>query len=680
MTAEAPTQLKIGDYDLVRAVGQGGMAQVWLARRTLEVGATKACALKVPLKHLATDERFVRMFLTEARLAMRLSHSNIVGTFDAGQDGDLLYLAMEWVDGVDLAKLQQTMRRASVRWSLSVAAHMLGELLHALAYAHTFTIGAEPQGIVHRDVSPHNLLISASGEVKLTDFGIARMGGEETSHEHAKGKLRYMAAEQLRGHATQSSDLFAAGAIFHELLTGEKFRDGCRGEAFYGAILNGTVPALTRPEIPEPLRWLHDQLLQPDPANRIESAEAALGYLAQWDGYRSERIALRKLVQRHTGADRRASGLTGCVPWTAEMAETLQVIETHQAAQARVRSGAAASKPSSPRPATAPYVVAPSSPPGRSGGASAPPTPAYCRGTEFLAVGDAATGTSMPAVALSARGATVLVRPAFIDAADPTTTAVPRRAETTWTGEPAAAGAARRPVRWFAAFVAVGLTVGAAGGGTAWWLAAEHRDAGAAPVASAGASGKGLGEGTERTTVTDGGPSVAASRGTGPLIDVVPARDAEPAVALEVDAVAVAGSDRAVRAETTEASTARRGRRTHVDTPARDRPRAAKRGGRRGEPETPAGQGPKPPPAAPPVAVLVMLDFVDEAEVTVGRVRRIVSGSVRFEVPSGRQQVRWRVPGTKNWIVNRTIDLGVDRDHLLRIRPREIRHQAVAKR
>jgi serine/threonine protein kinase len=225
----------VGPYELIRRIAQGGMAQVWLARRPGFGGADKPCALKLPLPHLAGDERFRRMFLAEARVAMRLSHGNVVGTFDVGEDGDLLYMAMQWVDGVDLAALAETLRETGTAISPSVAAHIVGELLAALDYAHTFAIGGRPEGIVHRDVSPHNVLVSTAGEVLLTDFGIARIVHEQTSQEHAKGKLRYMAAEHLRGHATTRSDLYAVGAILHELLEGRKFREGLSGEAFSGS-------------------------------------------------------------------------------------------------------------------------------------------------------------------------------------------------------------------------------------------------------------------------------------------------------------------------------------------------------------------------------------------------------------------------------------------------------------
>jgi serine/threonine protein kinase len=318
---------RVGPYELIRRIAQGGMAQVWLARRPGFGGADKPCALKLPLPHLAGDERFRRMFLAEARVAMRLSHGNVVGTFDVGEDGDLLYMAMQWVDGVDLAALAETLRETGTAISPSVAAHIVGELLAALDYAHTFAIGGRPEGIVHRDVSPHNVLVSTAGEVLLTDFGIARIVHEQTSQEHAKGKLRYMAAEHLRGHATTRSDLYAVGAILHELLEGRKFREGLSGEAFFGHILDGVTPEPTRKGVPAPLEALRRGLLEPDAERRIPTAEVALSMLSRWPGFRNERVALRKLVRAHGGAGERVSGLTELVPLSEPSPPSVSPIE-----------------------------------------------------------------------------------------------------------------------------------------------------------------------------------------------------------------------------------------------------------------------------------------------------------------------------------------------------------------
>lgn len=301
---------KVGGYELVEKVGEGGMAEVWLARREGIGGATKSCALKLPLERVSSDERYRKMFLQEARLALKLSHANIVSVFDAGEDGGRLYMALDWVDGVDLRSFAQRIHGIPMRFSIPVVCHIVGELLHALQYAHTFAIGGRPLGIIHRDISPQNVMISSSGEIKLADFGIARVIGEETSQMHVKGKLRYMAPEQFQGKPVQASDLFAVGTILYELLEGRRFRDGAdTREDWVRALMTDEVPPLTRDEVPPELLALYGGLLEPEPERRIRSADEALLQLHQCAQWRNATIELRKMYQRYFRQSRR-TGLT----------------------------------------------------------------------------------------------------------------------------------------------------------------------------------------------------------------------------------------------------------------------------------------------------------------------------------------------------------------------------------
>jgi serine/threonine protein kinase len=291
------------------------MAEVWLARRVGFEGADKPCALKLPLPHLAADPRFRRMFLAEARLLSRLRHCGIVSAFDVGCDGPRPFIAMEWIEGVDLAEFGARLRGAGEPMPVAVAAHITGELLDALDYVHTFCVAGRPQRIVHRDISPHNVLISAAGEVKLLDFGIARACHDETSQPGAKGKLRYMAPEQLRGRATQRSDLFAVGAVLHEMLSGGRYREGQTEDSLYGRIFDPVIPTLRRPDVPPQIDALRRDLLAARADDRPPSADAALRRLAQWPEYRNARLDLRWLYragQRDPSAPR-ASGLTQSV-------------------------------------------------------------------------------------------------------------------------------------------------------------------------------------------------------------------------------------------------------------------------------------------------------------------------------------------------------------------------------
>lgn len=301
---------RIGQYELLRKIGAGGMAQVWMGRRAAMEGVTKAVAIKLLGSDHADDPRYHEMFLAEAKLTMLLSHSNVVQTFDVGQDGDQSYMVMEWVDGLNLSQLAALMRERGVPFPLPVAAFVTGEVLRALAYAHTVTHAGAPLGVIHRDVSPQNVLISVSGEVKLADFGVARLAQEETSGLHVKGKLRYMAPEQLEGQSKAATvDLYAVGAMLHELMDGRKFREATDEMHLYGKVMSGEVPVLANTDVARELDQLRLGLLAPDPSQRIQSADHALELLMRWPGYRNTDRELAKLCRSFMGVKAPRSGI-----------------------------------------------------------------------------------------------------------------------------------------------------------------------------------------------------------------------------------------------------------------------------------------------------------------------------------------------------------------------------------
>ncbi|GEM_PF-1600080 len=300
----------VGDYQLLRKIGKGGMAQVWMARKATLEGASKAAAVKLLLGNLADDPTYREMFYDEARLTMLLSHSNIVQVFDAGLSDGQCYLAMEWVDGVNLAQLSQWMREMGHTLSLSAVGFIVGEVLHALAYAHSLSHDGQSLCIVHRDVSPQNVLVSVSGEVKLVDFGVARLAKEETSGIHVRGKLRYMSPEQLSGSSRQPTvDLFAVGALLHELLEGRKFRDCTDERVLYGEVLSGSIPPLARQGVPRELDQLRLALLEADPGRRIQSAELGLERLHRWTGYRTASLEISRFARSLVGVTGPRSGV-----------------------------------------------------------------------------------------------------------------------------------------------------------------------------------------------------------------------------------------------------------------------------------------------------------------------------------------------------------------------------------
>ncbi len=223
ITGNCPS--KLGVYDIGKQLGIGGMAQVYEARRVGPHGFTKRVAVKRILPAIARDPAFVRMFIDEAKLAARLEHPNIVQVFDFGEDKNELYLAMEIVDGTSVTHVLRTLAAHKEAVPLDVALHIASQTARALSYAHNACDSeGKPLGIVHRDVSPANVLIARNGYVKLADFGIARAVNrkQQTISGNLRGKLGYMSPEQvLNRKLDRRSDVFSLSIILAEMLMGE---------------------------------------------------------------------------------------------------------------------------------------------------------------------------------------------------------------------------------------------------------------------------------------------------------------------------------------------------------------------------------------------------------------------------------------------------------------------------
>ncbi len=225
----------LGRYQLLCPIAAGGMATVWAAR-VLGAGTfQKPVALKLMLPHLARDERFVKMFMDEAMLAANIQSPHVVGTFDLGHDDDTLYMAMELVLGMTLRDLLLALQEAretdpSVRIPLDVALALLLSMARGLTDAHEARgPTGEPLEIIHRDVSPHNVLLGLDGRARLSDFGIARAVQRQARTEtgEVKGKLSYFAPEQLRSEELdQRVDVFALGIVMWEVLAGRRLFEG----------------------------------------------------------------------------------------------------------------------------------------------------------------------------------------------------------------------------------------------------------------------------------------------------------------------------------------------------------------------------------------------------------------------------------------------------------------------
>ncbi|WP_242344523.1 protein kinase domain-containing protein [Anaeromyxobacter terrae] len=268
-----------GKYRLVEPLASGGMADVWRAEVTLAAGVVKEVALKLVRGEHEAEGDFVRMFIEEARLASRLGHANVVQVFEFDQIDGRYYIAMELVRGHHLGRVVERARERGVRLGLPRAVHVAAEVAKALAYAHRLGDGGRPLGLVHRDVSPHNVLVSFEGEVKLADFGIARAMGQAglTAPGTLKGKLAYMAPEQARGERVDArADVFALGVVLWELCAGRRLFARDSDAATLGAVLGDAVvspPSAWNEEVPPELDAVVLGALERDVARRTPSAE-----------------------------------------------------------------------------------------------------------------------------------------------------------------------------------------------------------------------------------------------------------------------------------------------------------------------------------------------------------------------------------------------------------------------
>jgi serine/threonine-protein kinase len=212
-------------YRVLRKIAHGGMAEIFTALQVGAEGFEKPVVLKRILPALAADPAFVRMLVDEAHIASSLIHSNLVQVLDLGKVDDQFFLALEFVDGWSLEQIRKRARKARVKLPLPLALHITASLCRALDYVHRRNRNGKPLGIVHRDVTPQNVLVSREGEVKLADFGIAKASGrrEKSATGVIKGKFAYMSPEQSIGAELDArSDLFSVGTLLYVLTTGKK--------------------------------------------------------------------------------------------------------------------------------------------------------------------------------------------------------------------------------------------------------------------------------------------------------------------------------------------------------------------------------------------------------------------------------------------------------------------------
>jgi len=211
-----------GRYTILGKLADGGMAEIFLAVQHGAEGFEKQVVLKRILTQYSADPQFRNMFLDEAHISMSLQHGNIVQVLDLGVAAGRYFLALEMVDGWDLEKILQRAYAAGMVFPAALGLYVISQICRALAYAHGKSHDGKPLGIVHRDISPNNVLLSGEGEVKLADFGIAKAQRkrEQTAAGVIKGKVAYMSPEQAQGNAVdRRSDIFSVGSMLYRMMT-----------------------------------------------------------------------------------------------------------------------------------------------------------------------------------------------------------------------------------------------------------------------------------------------------------------------------------------------------------------------------------------------------------------------------------------------------------------------------
>jgi len=298
-------------YQVLKKIDAGGMAEIFLAKSLSIQGMEKFVAIKRVLPSLTKNTKFVEMFLDEARLSLGLTHANIVQVFDVSQSAGTYFIVMEYVDGFNVRHLFQRASEIGYRIPLHVACYILVEVCKGLEAAHT---KRDSEGkhlrIVHRDLSPPNILVSRAGEVKITDFGLAKATSQLTKTDPGvvKGKYSYLSPEVTEGKAADHrADIFAAGIVAWELLSNRRLFFGKTDVETVDMVRKAEVPALSKlnPEVTPEFEHILERALAKDPKKRFTSArelgEAVAAYLAK-AGLKATSYDLVHMIERLFGA------------------------------------------------------------------------------------------------------------------------------------------------------------------------------------------------------------------------------------------------------------------------------------------------------------------------------------------------------------------------------------------
>jgi serine/threonine-protein kinase len=292
-------------YQIVRLVAEGGMGSVYEARQLGAEGFAKTVAVKTIRPHWAADTEFVRLFIGEAKLVADLVHENIVQVYQLGRDDHRYYIVMEYVRGVTVERYIRHHVDHGVPLPVELGAFIASRVCRGLEYAHARRDGTGRElGIVHRDISPKNVLLNFEGVVKVTDFGIAKARQVmEQDEQLLMGRLEYMSPEQAQRSGTdRRSDCYSVGVLTYELLTGTLPTRGAGSlERLHQLGMSYSRPIQdVRPDLPDDLCEIIDRALQPDPADRFQSA-GEMGYALEYhlyhDGYGPTNVTLGDYIK-----------------------------------------------------------------------------------------------------------------------------------------------------------------------------------------------------------------------------------------------------------------------------------------------------------------------------------------------------------------------------------------------
>ncbi len=304
MNTPLPVRLpptRLGRYHLLERLAMGGMAEVYLATHGELSGFRTLAVVKKVLPHLAQNPQFIAMFLDEARIAALLDHPNVARIFEVGKSGSEYFLAMELVQGKSLLGLQKRSQEMDEPIDPKIGAYIIAQAAAGLQHAHKLSdAGGKSLGLVHRDVSPHNILVSFEGSVKVIDFGVARALGRlsDTGSRSLQGKIGYMSPEQARGEdVDHRTDIWALGVVLWETICGRRLFNEDTEFATMRAVTQGPIrrPSMVDPTIPAALSGIVMRALSRDPRDRFASAGQMAGalerYIVQAGGVSSSELA-----------------------------------------------------------------------------------------------------------------------------------------------------------------------------------------------------------------------------------------------------------------------------------------------------------------------------------------------------------------------------------------------------